>query len=74
MDLGRTLEDDGAPLPGAMETPQGIADIRAGGRSAVLSGLLSDFTMPDDPADIPSIRQEYYALLDDLGIAASSSR
>jgi hypothetical protein len=67
-DLGRTLEDDGVLLPGAMETLQGIADIRAGGRPAVLLGLLSDFTMPDDPADVPSIRQEYYALLDDLGI------
>jgi hypothetical protein len=67
-DLGRTLEADGVLRPGALETLQGIADLRSGGRPAVLLGLLSDFDMPADPTEIPGIRRRYYAILDALGI------
>lgn len=67
-DLGGTLEDSGALRPGAVETLQAIADLRVGGRPAVLLALLSDFTDPSGPDDVPAIEQEYYAILDALGI------
>lgn len=55
-------------LPGALETLQGIAALRRGGRPVVLLGLVSDFDMPTQPSQIPTIQQRYYAILDQLGI------
>ncbi|MGY1617396.1 M20/M25/M40 family metallo-hydrolase [Geodermatophilus sp. SYSU D00691] len=67
-DLGGTLEEGDVLRPGAVETLQAIADLRIGGRRAVLLALLSDFTMSDDPDEVPAIEREYYAILDGLGI------
>ncbi|WP_461174746.1 M20/M25/M40 family metallo-hydrolase [Arthrobacter sp. Z1-9] len=67
-DLGDTLESDGVLLPGALETLGTIASLRAEGRPAVVLGLLSDFHMPAEPSDVAIIQQQYYTLLDDLGI------
>jgi hypothetical protein len=67
-DLGHTLEIEGVLRPGALEVLQGTADLRVGGRPAAALGLLSDIDMPTDPEEIPTIRERYHALLDQLGI------
>lgn len=82
-DLGNTLEVAGVLRPGAMQTLQAIAALHHGdgpdgavpdghlpdgdGHGPLL-GLVSDFDMPADPADIPAIQRRYYELLDQLGI------
>jgi FMN phosphatase YigB (HAD superfamily) len=66
-DLGGTLEDRGALRDGALDTLKALAQ-PADGRDAVLLALLSDFLMPDDATGIPALREEYYAILDGLGI------
>ena len=58
-DLGDTLESGDVLLPGALETLQGIADLRSSGGEPAVLGLISDFDMPSP---------EYYAILDLLGI------
>lgn len=67
-DLGNTLESNGVLLPGAMDTLEAIRALRTGDRPAALLGLVSDFNMPRQPSDVPDIEQQYYELLDDLGI------
>jgi hypothetical protein len=67
-DLGDTLETHDVPRPGVLETLAEIASLRAGGAPAALLGLLSDFDMPSDPAELPGIQRKYYAILDALGI------
>ncbi|WP_458778701.1 M20/M25/M40 family metallo-hydrolase [Arthrobacter sp. D3-16] len=67
-DLGDTLERDGVLLPGALETLDAIASLRTEGQPAVVLGLLSDFHMPARPSDVAIIQQQYYALLEGLGI------
>jgi len=67
-DLGNTLESGDVLLPGALETLEAINSLRNGGRPAALLGLVSDFDMPATASDVPGIRQQYYRLLEDLGI------
>lgn len=67
-DLGRTLEDAGVLLPGALETLQAITELRSSEGEAAALGLISDFHMPVTPADIPGLRQQYFSILDQLGI------
>ncbi|MBI4780973.1 MAG: hypothetical protein HY785_06575 [Oscillatoriophycideae cyanobacterium NC_groundwater_1537_Pr4_S-0.65um_50_18] len=67
-DLGKTLEDRGVLLPGASETLQAIQVMQDAGGEAVAMALVSDFNMPDRPEQIPAIRQQYYDILDSLGI------
>ena len=67
-DLGDTLESDGVLLPGAVETLEAIASLRADGQPAPVLGLVSDFHMPAEPSEVGDIQQQYYSLLDDLGI------
>ncbi|GAA3688446.1 hypothetical protein GCM10023081_27240 [Arthrobacter ginkgonis] len=69
-DLGNTLESEGVLLPGALDTLQAIDSLSNGGQPAALLGLMSDFDMPGTPSDVPIIQQQYYRLLDDLGIRA----
>ncbi len=67
-DLGKTLEDQDVLLPGARETLQAIRGMRDSSGEAAVSALVSDFDMPDDPEQIPGIRQRYFEILDGLGI------
>ena len=67
-DLGRTLEDQDVLLPGARETLQAIQEMRDHSGEAVALALVSDFDMPDDPEQIPIIRQRYYEILEGLSI------
>ena len=69
-DLGDTLESAGVLRPGALETLEAIASLRRDGQAAPLLGLVSDFHMPRQPSDVGTIQQQYYSLLDDLGIRA----
>jgi hypothetical protein len=66
-DLGDTLETGGVLLPGARETLQAIATSGTGETAPVLC-LVSDFLMPAEPEDVAGIRQQYYELLDGLGL------
>jgi FMN phosphatase YigB (HAD superfamily) len=67
-DLGKTLEDRDVLLPGARETLQTIGAMRDPSGEAAALALVSDFDMPDNPEQIPVIRQRYYQILDGLGI------
>lgn len=67
-DLGRTLEHDGVLLPGAVQTLEAIEKLRDEDRQPVAMGLVSDFDMPQTPAEVPAIRQSYLQILERLGI------
>jgi Peptidase family M28 len=68
-DLGDTLERDGVPRPGARAALEAVAALRdAHGGPAARLGLLSDFLEPDAPEDVPQIRAQYLAILDQVGI------
>lgn len=68
-DLGDTLEHDDVPLPGARDTLEALLALRdEAGQPAVRLGLVSDFLRPSSPAEIPAIRQQYFAILDVVGI------
>ena len=67
-DLGRTLEHNDVLLPGAVQTLEAIGNLRDMDGQPVAMGLVSDFDMPQTPADVPAIRQSYLAILEQLGI------
>src|SRR5215208_597139 len=67
-DLGKTLEDQDVLLPGARETLQAIQEMRDHSGEAVALALVSDVDMPDDPEQMPIIRQRYYEILEGLTI------
>jgi hypothetical protein len=67
-DLGNTLEVDNALQPDAKAVVAEISQLHDGEGNAVALGLLSDYTMPATPAEIPTIRKEYLDILDALGI------
>ena len=67
-DLGRTLETDDVLLPGAADMLIAVAALRDASGKPLGMGLVSDFTMPRTAADIPEIRKEYIAILDNLKI------
>jgi hypothetical protein len=69
-DLGDTLEHQDVLLPGAMEVLQTVSNLKDSEGQPVLLALLSDFLMPRQPSDIPSLQQQYYDLLGRLGIDA----
>ena len=68
-DLGNTLEENDVPLPGAREMVEATAALRdRTGQPAVRLGLVSDFFEPGAPEEIPQIREQYFAILDRIGI------
>ncbi|MES1240433.1 MAG: hypothetical protein ABUT39_02335 [Acidobacteriota bacterium] len=67
-DLGNTLEENDVLLPDALETLEEIAGLRSTGGEPAALGLVSDFLMPEDDGQIAHIRQEYFAILESLGI------
>jgi FMN phosphatase YigB (HAD superfamily) len=69
-DLGDTLEHNGALLPGAARMLTAISRFHDDNQQPLEMGLVSDFEMPSNPADIPSIRQQYLMILKTLQILA----
>lgn len=67
-DLGDTLEAGGALRPGALETLIALSSLVDGGGERVPLALISNYTMPGDPSEIPAIRAEYERIIDDLGL------
>ena len=68
-DLGDTLEHDDVLLPGARDTLEALLALHdEDGQPAVRLGLISDFITPNGPEEIPAIRQQYFAILDVIGI------
>ena len=67
-DLGRTLETADVLLPGAADMLIAVAALRDAWGKPLGMGLVSDFTMPLTAAEIPEIRKEYIAILDNLKI------
>ena len=67
-DLGDTLEHNDALLPGAVETLTAVSQLHDNHQQPLGMGLISDFNMPQTPADIPSIRQQYLEILENLQI------
>ena len=68
-DLGDTLEKEGRLLPGAAKTLQAIQGMRDASGQAPALALISDFLMPDSSSQIPALQQQYYKILDQLGIS-----
>ena len=64
-DLGQTLESDDVLLPGALHALEDILALRDGDGNGVLLGVGSDF---DAPA------QQYYDIIENLGIRRFSNR
>jgi FMN phosphatase YigB (HAD superfamily) len=58
-DLGDTLETNDVLLPGALDTLRGVQNLQDSGGKPPVLGLISDFDSPSE---------EYYAILDQLGI------
>jgi hypothetical protein len=69
-DLGNTLEVDDVLQPDARAALAEISKLRDVEGNPVALGLLSDYTMPSTPDEIPAIRKEYLTVVDALGIRA----
>jgi FMN phosphatase YigB (HAD superfamily) len=68
-DLGDTLVDaQNRPLPGAIDLLTALGDLRGPEGQTVLSGLISDWKMPENPAEKDVFRQEYLAELHQSGL------
>lgn len=68
-DLGDTLVDaQNHPLPGATDLLTALGDLRDPEGQPVLSGLISDWKMPENPAQQDVFRQEYLAELHQSGL------
>jgi hypothetical protein len=68
-DLGDTLVDaQNHPLPGATDLLTALGNLRDPEGQPVLSGLISDWRMPDHPAQKDVFRQEYLAELHQSGL------
>ena len=67
-DLGDTLEHNDTLLAGAVETLTAVSQLHDNHQQPLGMGLVSDFDMPQTPADIPSIRQQYMTILENLQI------
>ena len=67
-DLGDTLVDaQNHPLPGAIALLTAVRDLRDPEGKPVLSGLISDWDMSQNPAQRDLLRQEYLAELLQVG-------
>jgi len=70
-DLGNTLEDQnqGILIPGALAALTAIRAMKDSKGNAPVLALVSDFgDIPADEAQIRASQQEYYAILENLGI------
>jgi FMN phosphatase YigB (HAD superfamily) len=70
-DLGNTLEDQnqGGLLPGAIQTLEAIQAMRGSDGQSPILALISDFgDIPASPEQIRASQEEYYAILEHLGI------
>ena len=71
-DLGNTLLDEqtNRPLPGATGLLDALGDVRDSEGLPVLFGLVSDWKMPRNPAEVGPLRQEYLQELAASGLDA----
>lgn len=67
-DLGNTLEQQDVLMPGAIELLTAVQAMHGPRGSLPVMGLISDFYMPASPGDIPRLQEEYYHILEILGI------
>jgi FMN phosphatase YigB (HAD superfamily) len=67
-DLGDTLEHQDQLLPGAVETLAAIRVLQDASGVAPALALVSDFDFPPPAPPLAAIQQEYYQILDGLGI------
>lgn len=67
-DLGQTLENKGKLLPGALETLSAIQMLRDSKDESPVLALISDFLAANNPAEINQLQQQYYDLIQNLGI------
>jgi len=67
-DLGNTLEVNDALLPGAKSALTQISNATDNNGTRFILALASDFTMPNSPQDIPSIKRQYYKIIKNLDI------
>src|SRR5262245_60626795 len=67
-DLGDTLEHQDELLPGAREALTAITALHDTDDQPPKLGLISDFTMPTTPSDLPEIEGEYRQIIRNLGI------
>lgn len=68
-DLGNTLVDDQIrPLPGAIDLMRAVRDLRDSDGRPVLSALVSDWKMSENPAEKEALRREYLTELHKSGL------
>jgi FMN phosphatase YigB (HAD superfamily) len=67
-DLGDTLEHQDQLLPGAAEALGAIRALTGPDGEAPALGLVSNFEFPPPAPPLPEIQEQYYQLLDQLGI------
>jgi len=67
-DLGNTLETNNSLLPGAKETLTAVRGMIDGNGEAIILGLVADYETAQTPEEIHIFRQEYYGVLEQLGI------
>jgi FMN phosphatase YigB (HAD superfamily) len=67
-DLGDTLEHNDRLLPGAMDTLSQIQKINDNQNKPVILALISDFLPANSPEEKEKVLEQYYKILDNLGI------
>src|SRR4029078_12125915 len=67
-DLGDTLEHNDRLLPGAMDTLSQIQKINDNQNKPVILALISDFLPANSPEEKEKVLEQYYNILDNLGI------
>jgi hypothetical protein len=68
-DLGDTLVRGNVLVPGAREMLTAVQAMVDHQGAAPICILISDFTMPATPDEIPALKQQYYDLLQGFGLA-----
>ena len=68
-DLGDTLVRGNALVPGALEMLTAVQAMKDDQGAAPICILISDFTMPATPDEIPALKQQYYDIVEGFGLA-----
>ena len=67
-DLDKTLEDNGALLPGAQEMLSAIQGMKYFEEKSPAVALVSDYYVANNPEGIETLKKQYYRILEKLGI------